>query len=1122
MNTTRRLIQDGSGRRRGRRRTALALAAAALAVAAGGPLGASDLPRGYGYRGPETNGVYPATGLLRAWPAGGPKLLWKASVGLGACPVAVVADKVYAIGGKNAEMHAFTLDGQPLGRATLGSASWKRFGFSRSTPLVAEGVAVGTTPNGNVFGIDLETMATRWQVNAWKNFGSGNGSQGWGMPESPILHGSLVIFNAVSRDDETPPLVAIDIRDGYKVWGMDPGNAKAYSAADVSAAAFRCGGRSVVAAPTWCYVTGLNADTGKVLWELPGCGEKTLTPVYDDGMLLVSINRALPDGTFVPTALLPCVPGENDEPATAATGAALTPRQRMRQKKWGPEEMTMLRLSDDGATCRVAWVRRDAPGRFSHAVMLRKRIYCFGDPNAVVEKSKDGSLPPHGNVVSRGGGHSTRLLCLDAETGLPLAHAPAEVPGHVVAAEGMVYAVDLVRLKPPGGVGASKASPRIRLIRPTGEGFEVAGEFMPFTYENTPTGDVEWNASVPPVIAAGRLFFRYGPLLVYDIAAEQPASGWRGDGSGLAAGAIPPIRWGRQINVRWQAALPGSGGSAAAIGPDRLYLACRDGTLACLDAESGKPLWNKQVGKPAVAGGAAEPTPVAREGVVFAAAGDGTVACFAADGTRRWQGRVAAGASPAASPLLSEDLLIVQAASLHGLAVADGKQRWQVALPPGRWGTPVKGRLDGTNVILTAWGTLLRASDGQTVAEGVPPTGTLSPVIAGRTAYCASAAAQGSRLAAVRLPETAEAKRPAEAVWSRELKKLDICCSPLASGGLLYVLGRDGRLVALDADSGNEVYDEVLFSGGGGDAAGAALSAAGGRVYVEGLGADHRTLVLKPGRKFAAEWSYAAAGPSISAFRLDRQYVRVGKQCFAIGGATPAEPRAPQIVELAGPLKTKLPAGVPASPLNDDVMPKQWLFAGPIPQRSLEKDFLAGLGGREKLVPAPGTEFTAAGAKFRFAPLEPNAIWQDRHSGDRPTIDLTAAHHKKWQTTGYYFTVLTNDKPRYVTFKLLLPDANPWKARLDTLHWLAGAPIAEKQIIRLLAGQWPLMIQAGLGECEPWGKIFMLPRFLDITAATEQKLKDYQAAAARWQSYQAEPKSFVLGGPRGAKAEGHE
>ena len=1095
------------------------LAAASLVIGAAALLQGSDQPRGHGYRGPETNGIYPARGLLRTWPPGGPPLLWRANPETGACPVSVVGDRVYAVGGRNAKLRAFSLDGEPVGQATLGSAGWKRFGFSRSTPLIAEGMAVGTTPNADIFGVDLAKMETRWKVSAWKSFGSGNGGMGWGLPESPILHGPLVIFNAVSRDDETPPLVAIDIRDGYKVWGMDAGKGKAYSAADVSAALFHHRGRSLVACPTFCYVVCLDADNGKVLWEIPSCGSKNLTPVYSDGLLLVSVNRQLPAGSKAPPAVWPCAPDERPaQPATASSKPAkLTPREQMGQQKWGGEEMVMLRLGDDGADCRVLWVRQDCPPRYSHAVILRGRVYCFGNSDRDVERSKDGSLPSKQDARRKGTGRVVELLCLDAQTGALLAKAPAGTPGHVVAAEGMIYAVDLVRLPDPKDPeGAGRNSPRLRLFRPTPEGFELAGEFHPFSYADTPTtGDVEWQASVPPVIAKGRLFFRYGQLLVYNIAAEPPSFGWRGDGSGLAADARPPIRWGRRINLRWQAALPAGGASAPAVGKDRVYAACADGVLAALDGGSGKLLWTRRLGKAGAGGGETEPTPVAREGLVFAASADGAVACFDGDGAERWRHSVATGPSPTASPLLSEDVLVVQAGALVGLGAGDGKQRWRAKVPAGRWATPVKARLDGINVVLTAWGNLLRAADGEIVAEGIPTTGGLSPVVDDRIAYCCSSGPPG-RVSAVRLPAGAEKKGKAEVVWTSELKGLEAATSPLASGGLLYVLGRKGTLVALDAADGKEVYRHALISAGAGDASRATLAGAGGRVYVEGIGSDHRSVVLAGGRDFTMQWSYAARdGAPISAFRGDRQYVRAGARCFATMGHTPAEPQAPDIVDLSEAPKVDIPGGVPVARLADDVMPDKWLFAGPIPRRSLEEDFLAALGGRRRAIPTPGTTFPCGKAKFGFAELGADKFWTDRnYSGNRRTINLTAAHARKWQSTGYYFTVLDNDRPRYVSLALLLPGANPWRARLDTAIWLGGHPVAEKQVIRLGPGRWPLMIQAVMGECESWGRIFMLPRFLDVTARAEKQLKTHAAAAAEWRAYQAEPKSFVLGPAR--------
>ena len=82
-------------------------------------------------------------------------------------------------------------------------------------------MCVSTTPNANIYGVDLKQREVRWRVNAWKSFGARKGDMGWGFPESPLLHGDKVIFNACSRFDETPPLIAVDIRTGKLVKKID-------------------------------------------------------------------------------------------------------------------------------------------------------------------------------------------------------------------------------------------------------------------------------------------------------------------------------------------------------------------------------------------------------------------------------------------------------------------------------------------------------------------------------------------------------------------------------------------------------------------------------------------------------------------------------------------------------------------------------------------------------------------------------------------------------------------------------------------------------------------------------------------------------------------------------------
>jgi outer membrane protein assembly factor BamB/HEAT repeat protein len=424
------------------------------------------------YRGWNNSGVFPAAGLLKEWPPGGPELLWKYPLDIGFSSVTVAGGKVYATGGETHRLYTFSLDGKLESCVRLGSSSWKRFSGTRSTPIVAGGIAVSSTPDATLYAVDLSTSARKWSVNAWKNFGSGKGGMGWGYPESPLYHDGKVIFNTCSRDTNTPPIVAVDIRTGKTVWEADAGTTnRKYSASDVSGALVNHRGRDIVLYPTWRYLVCLDAKTGKRLWEIAATGVKSITPIYADGYVL-----------------------------------------------WDPPGgAQMLKLADDAESFKVLWMRPSLGGRFSHGVILDRRLYAFGDSGSLpaCTDPADGTDAPPRPAPSRGG---SALLCMDVETGRTLHSEPAATPGHVIAADGMVYAVDLVTLT------NNALRPRIWLIRPTAGGFETAGRFVPeLTDTEVGVREVEWQASVAPFIAEGCLFFRYGPLQVYELRAGRTA-----------------------------------------------------------------------------------------------------------------------------------------------------------------------------------------------------------------------------------------------------------------------------------------------------------------------------------------------------------------------------------------------------------------------------------------------------------------------------------------------------------------------------------------------------------------------------------------------------------------------
>jgi len=237
--------------------------------------GAEESSSSGAYRGPLNNGIFADTGLLKKWPADGPKLLWKAPVGIGWSAATVVDGLVYIAGGSSGLLHVFTLEGELKAKIPFGPTDCKRFSGTRSVPLVSEGVGIVSAPSSSLWGLDVVRGETLWQISAWKSFGSGNGGMGWGFPESPLLVDDKVVFNACSRDDQSPPIVAVNKFTGKLAWAMDPGKeSKKYSAADTSGSCVTHNGRRLIFYPTWRFLVCLEAaqlrDSGRAEQDRPG------------------------------------------------------------------------------------------------------------------------------------------------------------------------------------------------------------------------------------------------------------------------------------------------------------------------------------------------------------------------------------------------------------------------------------------------------------------------------------------------------------------------------------------------------------------------------------------------------------------------------------------------------------------------------------------------------------------------------------------------------------------------------------------------------------------------------------------------------------------------------------
>ena len=246
---------------------------------------ASDWPQ---WRGAERNGVSQERGLLRQWPAGGPKLLWQVNdIGDGYSTPAVVGKRIYLMSNRGLENEFVqalsTQDGKSVWTTRVGNVGNPKqnpsYPKARSTPTVDGNFIYALGSDGDLACLEAGSGKIRWQKSIRKEFGGQPGE--WAYAESPLVDGDLVI---VTPGGAEATLVAINKRTGALVWksavpGGDP-------AGYASAIAVQAAGRKQYVQFLPKGIVGVDAKTGQFLWryaEVAKGPAQYFTPVARDG-----------------------------------------------------------------------------------------------------------------------------------------------------------------------------------------------------------------------------------------------------------------------------------------------------------------------------------------------------------------------------------------------------------------------------------------------------------------------------------------------------------------------------------------------------------------------------------------------------------------------------------------------------------------------------------------------------------------------------------------------------------------------------------------------------------------------------------------------------------------------
>lgn len=227
---------------------------------------AADWPQ---WRGPERSGVSKESGLLKEWPAGGPKLLWQVNdLGDGYSTPVVVGSRIYMMsnnGMDNEFVQARSTEtGKVIWTTRVGNVGNPNqnppYPKARSTPTIDGNFLYAFGSDGDIACLELKTGKIRWTKNVRKEFAGQPGE--WAYAESPLVDGDLVV---VTPGGAEASLVALNKKTGALVWksvvpGGDPAG---YASAIVVQAA----GRKQYVQLTVKGLVGVDARTGQFLWR---------------------------------------------------------------------------------------------------------------------------------------------------------------------------------------------------------------------------------------------------------------------------------------------------------------------------------------------------------------------------------------------------------------------------------------------------------------------------------------------------------------------------------------------------------------------------------------------------------------------------------------------------------------------------------------------------------------------------------------------------------------------------------------------------------------------------------------------------------------------------------------
>lgn len=235
------------------------------------------------WRGPDRDGIYPATGLMDVWPQEGPSLIWHYDdLGPGHGSATVTSDRVYTSGTIEGMGHIFCFDhqGTLLWKAPYGKEWMDSYQGARSTPLFVDGKLYMLSAFGMLSCLDASDGSLVWQTDLFTDYDGRNNK--WGITENLLVDGNTLFCTPGGIENN---VIALNRYSGELIWSS-PG--KGEVSAYCSPLLVTLPDRKLFVTQTASSILGLDAADGTLLWSHPWPNKYSVhanTPFYKDGAL---------------------------------------------------------------------------------------------------------------------------------------------------------------------------------------------------------------------------------------------------------------------------------------------------------------------------------------------------------------------------------------------------------------------------------------------------------------------------------------------------------------------------------------------------------------------------------------------------------------------------------------------------------------------------------------------------------------------------------------------------------------------------------------------------------------------------------------------------------------------